>query len=159
MSFARKNSNQASSSSIVDSVVGCLHTLSWSLSHHTSNRKHESRDLQIIIRDYVVCHEHRNRFLISCGDVFWCCYSINSPADIEVTNWWPLSDSELISRREMRLLACVTKGPSEEPYHTVSTVYLILGIWERTSGARVDHILVGTKNYTYICTWIRQNLK
>ena len=83
MSFARKNSNQASSSSI-DSVVGCLHTLSLSLSHHTSNRKHESRDLQIIIRDYVVCHEHRNQFLISCGDVLWCCYSINSPADIEL---------------------------------------------------------------------------
>ena len=122
MSFARKNSNQASTSSIVDSVVGCLHTLSRSLSHHTSTRKHESRDLQIIIRDYVVCHEHHNRFLISCGDVLWCCYSINSPADIEVTSWWPLS------RREMRLLACVTKDPSEEPYHTVSTVYLILGI-------------------------------
>ena len=56
------------------------------------------------------------------------CYSVNSPADIEVTNWRPLSDSELISRTEMRLLARVTRGPSEEPYHTVSTVYFILGI-------------------------------
>ena len=38
------------------------------------------------------------------------------PADVGVTNRRPSSDSELISRMEMRLLACVTRGPSREPY-------------------------------------------
>ena len=33
-----------------------------------------------------------------------------------VTNRRPSSDSELISPMEMRLPACVTKGPSREPY-------------------------------------------
>ena len=37
-----------------------------------------------------------------------------------VTNRRPSSDSELISRMEMRFLACVTRGPSRDPYQTVS---------------------------------------
>ena len=45
-----------------------------------------------------------------------------------VANRRPSSDSELIARMEMRLLTCVTRGPSREPYQTVSTVYFILGI-------------------------------
>ena len=47
------------------------------------------------------------------------------PADVGVTNRRPSSDSELISRMEMRLLACVTGGPSRDPYQTVSTVFHI----------------------------------
>ena len=35
-----------------------------------------------------------------------------------VTNRRPSSDTELISRTEMRLLACMTRGPSREPYQT-----------------------------------------
>ena len=42
-----------------------------------------------------------------------------------VTNRRPSSDSELISRMEMRLLACMTRGPSRDPYQTVSTVFHI----------------------------------
>ena len=45
-----------------------------------------------------------------------------------VTNRRPTSNSELISRMEMSLLACVTRGPSREPYQTVSMVCFILGI-------------------------------
>ena len=29
---------------------------------------------------------------------------------------------------EMRLVACVTRGPSQEPYQTISTVYFKIGI-------------------------------
>ena len=59
-----------------------------------------------------------------------------------VTNRRPSSDSELISCMEMRLLACVTRGLTREPYQTVSTVYFILGIlrmdlWSRV-GLKID---------------------
>ena len=55
------------------------------------------------------------------------CHSVS---EVGVTNGRPSSDSELISCMEMRLLACVTRDPSLEPYQTVSTVYFILGINE-----------------------------
>ena len=47
-----------------------------------------------------------------------------------VTNRRPSSNSELISRIEMRLLVCMTKGPTREPYQAISTDYFILGILE-----------------------------
>ena len=72
-------------------------------------------------------------FVISCGEVFQCSKPSSLlqrlfPADVGVTNRRPSSNSELISRLEMRLLACVTRGPSREPYQTISTVYFLLGI-------------------------------
>ena len=54
-----------------------------------------------------------------------------------VTNRRPSSDSELISCMEMRLLACVTRGPTRKPYQTVSTVYFILGILRMDLWSRV----------------------
>ena len=55
---------------------------------------------------------------------------IKFTAEVEVTNRRrPSSDSELISRIEMRLFACVTTGPSREPCQTIRTVYFILGIF------------------------------
>ena len=44
---------------------------------HTSKNRHESRDLRITTRDYIVCYEHRkcNRFLISCDEAFQCSQS------------------------------------------------------------------------------------
>ena len=51
--------------------------------------------------------------------------------DEGVTNWRPSSDSELIARMEMRLLDCVTRGPSREPYRKHGLFH------ERTSGAAV----------------------
>ena len=47
--------------------------------------------------------------------------------DEGVTNRRPSSHSELISRMEMRLLVCVTRGPSREPLVTASTVYFMNG--------------------------------
>ena len=35
---------------------------------HSSKMTHLSRDLRIINSDYIVYYEHRNRFLISCGE-------------------------------------------------------------------------------------------
>ena len=94
----------------------------------TSKSKRESRDLRndrITTRDYIVCYEHRNcnRFLISCGEVFQWSQSSSMlrrqfPADVGVTNRQPSSNSELIFRMEMRLLACLTRGSSREPYQT-----------------------------------------
>ena len=66
-----------------------------------------------------------------------------SPADVGVNNRRPSSDSELISRMEMRLLACVTIGPSRELYQTINTVYLILGILRTdlwSQGSLVDYL-------------------
>ena len=43
----------------------------------------------------------------------------------------------------MRLLACVTRGPSREPYQTIGTVYLILGILRTdlwSQGSLVDYL-------------------
>ena len=54
---------------------------------------------------------------------------IKFTAEVEVTNRRPSSDSELISRIEMTLFACVTTGPSREPCQTIRTVYFILGIF------------------------------
>ena len=92
---------------------------------HTSKSKHESRYLRITTRDYIVCYEHRNcnRFLISCGEVFQWSQSSSMlrrqfPADVGVTNRQLSSNSELIFCMEMRLLACLTRGPSREPYQT-----------------------------------------
>ena len=48
-----------------------------------------------------------------------------------------LSDSELISCMEMRLLACVTRGLTRKPYQTVSTVYFTLGILRMDLWSRV----------------------
>ena len=72
-----------------------------------------------------------------------CLSSLMSLADVGVTNRRPSSDSELISRMEMRLLACVTRGPSRKPYQTVSTVHLILGILRTdlwSQGSLVDYL-------------------
>ena len=69
--------------------------------------------------------------------------ALMSPADVGVNNRRPSSDSELISCMEMRLRACVTRGPSREPYQTVSTVYLILGILRTdlwSHGSLVDYL-------------------
>ena len=51
--------------------------------------------------------------------------------DEGVTNRRSSSDSELISRMEMWLLDCVTRGPSREPYRKHGLFQ------ERTSGATV----------------------
>ena len=69
--------------------------------------------------------------------------ALMSPSDVGVNNRRPSSDSELISRMEMRLLACVTRGPSREPCQTVSTVHLILGILRTdlwSQGSLVDYL-------------------
>ena len=47
--------------------------------------------------------------------------------DEGVTNWRPSSDSELIARMEMRLLACVTRGPSREPYRKHGLFHAVNG--------------------------------
>ena len=130
-SFGRKNSNKASSSSNVDSVVGCSLKLFRSLARDCLATLPKG-NVKAEIRDYIVCYEHCNcnRFLISCGR----CSQLSSllqrsfPEDVGVTNRRPSWDSELISRVEMRLLVCVTRGPSRELYKTVSTVYFTLGI-------------------------------
>ena len=56
---AGKNSNKASSSSNVDSVVGCSHISNFS---QTSKRNK-------VFPNYIVCYEHQNWFSISCGEV------------------------------------------------------------------------------------------
>ena len=55
----------------------------------------------------------------------------------------PSSDSELISRMKMWVLACVTRGPSQEPYQTVSTVYFIIRYFENgplKPGVAIDRV-------------------
>ena len=62
-----------------------------------------------------VCYKHSNRFLISCGEVLRSSQSssllqLSFPVNVGVTNQRPSSDSELISRMGIRLLACVTRA-------------------------------------------------
>ena len=61
---------------------------------------------------------------------------------VGVTNGRPSSNYELISRMEMRLLACVTRDPSREPYrkHGLFHIDFILGI------LRTDLWSQGTSN-------------
>ena len=121
----------------VDSVVGCSLKLFGSLARDffatlpKVNMKVEISELQPGILLFVM--NIATGFVISCGEVFQCSKPSSLlqrlfPADVGVTNRRPSSNSELISRMEMRLPACVTRGPSREPYQTVSTVYFILGI-------------------------------
>ena len=91
-SFGRKNSNKASSSSNVDSVVGCSLKLFRSLARDCLATLPKG-NVKAEIRDYIVCYEHCNcnRFLISCGrcsqlsSLLQCSFS----EDVGVTNRRP----------------------------------------------------------------------